>query len=118
MIGVANDMPDGSSLRTRADVMDLVIGFLVEHEKRLDMLVERLERITKEASLDYMKPKTTSALNKNIKTRTFNLTITNPTSRDRIKSVKIEFETSGEFNGDMSDIDNLLDKIEFDARRD
>lgn len=112
-------MPDGSSLRTKADVMDLVIGFLVEHEKRLDRLVERLERITKEASLDYMKPEAVSALNKNTtNTSAFNLTITNPTSRDRIKSVKIEFETSGNLDGDMSDIDNLLDKIEFDARRD
>ena len=38
-------MTDEPTLRTKTDVLDLVINILKEHEKNLDRLLERLETL-------------------------------------------------------------------------
>ncbi len=38
---------------TKMDALDFVINILIEHEKKLDMLIERLEETTRE--LEYIK---------------------------------------------------------------
>jgi len=39
-------MTDESSLQTKTDILDLVISFVMEHEKRMDEIVERLEQLS------------------------------------------------------------------------
>ena len=43
-------MSDDPDLKTKTDVMDLIINFLREHERNMDEIVERLEKISKKIS--------------------------------------------------------------------
>ncbi|MDH5792694.1 MAG: hypothetical protein OEZ44_10975, partial [Candidatus Bathyarchaeota archaeon] len=43
-------MSDEPTLRTKTDVLDLVIGFIVEHEKRMDEMVARMESMVEKMS--------------------------------------------------------------------
>jgi hypothetical protein len=38
-------MTDEPTLRTKTDVLDLVISFMMEHEKQMDQMLERIERV-------------------------------------------------------------------------
>ena len=38
-------MTDEPTLRTKTYVLDLVISFMMEHEKQMDQMLERIERI-------------------------------------------------------------------------
>jgi hypothetical protein len=39
-------MRDEIGVKSKTDVLDFVISFMVEHEKRMDHFTERLEKIT------------------------------------------------------------------------
>lgn len=108
-------MSDEPTLKTKTDVLDLVIGFMVEHEKRMDQMVGRLGRIAERLSRNSNRiygahepkepPTRQSAL--------FTLTINNPGDYEKLKSIKIEWETGQrEFNPELSEIDAILDQIE------
>lgn len=41
-----NDGEEAQAMSDRLDVFDLIVSVMLEHEKKLDELVERLERAT------------------------------------------------------------------------
>ena len=113
-------MTDESGLGTKTDVLDFVISFIVEHEKRMDQMVERLERAAEKLSKTRGQttatfPPDTGRYQPNL----FTMTINNPEDYDRIKSVKIDWESGRrEFTPEISEIDSILDKIDFRFRDD
>lgn len=109
-------MSDEPTLKTRADVLDLVIGFITEHEKQMDRMIERLERVIErlsrnsrsmESSLTHQGPDMYGPT-------VFKLTVNNPERYEKIRSIKIEWETEErEYTPELSEIDAILDKIEY-----
>jgi hypothetical protein len=116
--GVLNDMSDEPPMKTKTDVLDLIIGFLMEHEKQLDGIVERLETLTEE------KPRNRLQIDEPRKEDpvtiaqpdSLTLTINNPDGARTIKSIKIEWEetktdtgqTSAKVRAMLDEIDNVL----------
>jgi hypothetical protein len=113
-------MTDESGLSTKTDVLDFVISFIVEHEKRMDQMVERLERASEKLSRS--SGRTTATLPPDTtkhQPNLFTMTINNPEDYDRLKSVKIDWESGHrEFTPEISEIDSILDKIDFRFRDD
>ena len=91
-------MSDEPDPKTKADVLDLVIGFVMEHEKRMDLLVERMERITEKMSKNGYRASNTPALREptNRKPTVLTLTIDGPEDYERVRSIKIEWEKGEE----------------------
>ena len=110
-------MSDEPSQKTKTDVLDLVISFIREHEKRMDDIVERMERLSERAYRSRNRIATETVKTLYSKTDVFMLTISNPDDYDKIKAVKIEWET-GEavYTPELSEIDSILDKIDFTFR--
>ncbi len=113
-------MTDESSLQTKTDILDLVISFVMEHEKRMDEIVERLEQLSaRMARMSYRGKQPDSFDSILRKPDVFTLTINNPEGYDKIKGIKIEWEdTEKEFTPEISEIDAILDKIDFTFRDD
>ena len=108
-------MSDEPTLKTRADILDLVIGFIVEHEKRMSEMVEKLERIADK--LAKSSQRTDGAKNvweiRREDSNLFTLSINNPEGYENIKSVKVEWETGQkEFTTELSEIEAILDEME------
>jgi hypothetical protein len=111
-------MSDEPPMKTKTDVLDLIIGFLMEHEKQLDGIVERLETLTEE------KPRNRLQIDEPRKEDpvtiaqpdSLTLTINNPDGARTIKSIKIEWEetktdtgqTSAKVRAMLDEIDNVL----------
>ena len=115
--GVLNDMSDEPPMKTKTDVLDLIIGFLMEHEKQLDSIVERLETLTEKPGnrLQIDEPPKVDATTIT-QPDSLTLTINNPDGARKIKSVKIELEeakadtdqTSAKVRAMLDEIDNVL----------
>jgi hypothetical protein len=115
--GVLNDMSDEPPMKTKTDVLDLIIGFLIEHEKQLDSIVERLETLTEKPGnrLQNNEPQK-SELVTITQPDSLTLTINKPDGARKIKSVKIELEetktntdqTSAKVSAMLDEIDNVL----------
>jgi hypothetical protein len=115
--GVLNDMSDEPPMKTKTDVLDLIIGFLMEHEKQLDSIVERLETLTEKPGnrLQIDEPQKADAITI-AQPDSLTLTINNPDGARKIKSVKIELEeakadtdqTSAKVRAMLDEIDNVL----------
>ena len=110
-------MSDEPSQTTKTDVLDLIISFIREHEKRMDEIVERMERLSERAHRGRNRIATETVKTPHSKADVFTLTISNPDDYDKIKAVKIEWET-GEavYTPELSEIDSILDKIDFTFR--
>ena len=110
-------MSDEPSQKTKTDVLDLIISFIREHEKRMDEIVERMEKLTERAHRGRNRIATETVNAPYSQADVFTLTINNPDDYDKIKSVKIEWET-GEavYTPELSEIDAILDKIDFTFR--
>ena len=110
-------MSDEPSQKTKTDVLDLIISYIREHEKRMDEIVERMERLSERAHRGRNRIATETVKTPHSKTDVFTLTISNPDDYDKIKAVKIEWET-GEavYTPELSEIDSILDKIDFTFR--
>lgn len=71
-------MKNDPSADSKTDVLDLIIDFLMEHEKKMDHLILRLEtlleELTKNGSIHRSRPDHTG----NAQTPAFKLTISNP----------------------------------------
>jgi uncharacterized coiled-coil protein SlyX len=105
-------MSDEPTLRTKTDVLDLVIGFIVEHERRMDQMVERLERVAEKLSRS-IQHTNASLPDPSLQPNHFTLTIDNPDYYEKIKSVSVEWETGRkDFTPELSEIDAILDEIE------
>lgn len=106
-------MSDEPTLRTKTDVLDLVIGFIIEHEKRMDDMVARMESMVEKMSRGIQRAGATSKELPGRQSRSFTLTISNPENYDKIKSIMVEWETEQrEFTPELSEIDAILDEIE------
>lgn len=116
--GVLNDMSDEPPMKTKTDVLDLIIGFLMEHEKQLDGIVERLETLTEEKlrnRLQIDEPRKEDPVTI-AQPDSLTLTINNPDGARTIKSIKIEWEetktdtgqTSAKVRAMLDEIDNVL----------
>ena len=115
--GVLNDMSDEPPMKTKTDVLDLIIGFLMEHEKQLDSIVERLETLTEKPGNRLQIDESQKADATTIaQPDSLTLTINNPDGARKIKSVKIELEeakadtdqTSAKVRAMLDEIDNVL----------
>ena len=110
-------MSDEPPMKTKTDVLDLIIGFLMEHEKQLDSIVERLETLTEKPRnrLQIDEPQKSDAVTIT-QPDSLTLTINNPDGARKIKSVKIELEeakadtdqTSAKVRAMLDEIDNVL----------
>jgi hypothetical protein len=108
-------MSDEPTLKTRTDVLDLVIGFIVEHEKRMNDMVERLERIADKLakSNQHMDGANNVWEIRRQDSNLFTLSINNPEDYENIKSVKVEWETGQkEFTTELSEIEAILNEME------
>lgn len=115
--GVLNDMSDEPPMKTKTDVLDLIIGFLMEHEKQLDSIVERLETLTEKPGnrlqMDELQKADATTI---AQPDSLTVTINNPDGARKIKSVKIELEeakadtdqTSAKVRAMLDEIDNVL----------
>ncbi len=109
-------MRDETGVKTKTDVLDLVISFIVEHEKRMDQMTERLERITENLGKRRyaVKMKESPVKIENPEPGTFTIAIHNPEEFDSIKSIKIEWKDAGKiFHPDDVEFDSILNDIEY-----
>jgi len=113
-------MTDESSLQTKTDILDLVISFVMEHEKRMDEIVERLEHLSARMARMSIRERQPDSFDSILrKPDVFTLTINNPEGYDNIKGIKIEWEDAKkEYTPEISEIDAILDKIDFTFRDD
>ena len=113
-------MTDEPSLKTKTDVLDLVINFIMDHEKRMDQMVERLERLTGKLpnrinSFNYpLAPKSNSLSQPDV----FSLVINNPREFDKIRSIKIDWEMAREEFSSESSFNTILNDLEDKLRED
>jgi hypothetical protein len=91
-------MRDEIGVKSKTDVLDFVISFIVEHEKRMDHMTERLERITENLGRrKYAVRKTESP----------------------IKSIRIDWkDTRKIFHPDDLEFDSILKDIEYTLKDD
>lgn len=114
-------MTDEPSAKTKTDVLDLIISFLMEHEKQMDQMLRRLERLVEALPKrgDYVEctptPKSRTGLQPNL----FKLTVNNPGSLAEMRSLKIEWGTkTGTIPNAITDVDATVGKIERSVEKD
>lgn len=88
-----NDVTDEPSIKTKADVLDLIISFLMEHEKHMDQTLQRIERIADILLRNARYSENLPAPDQQGGTQphTFTLSITNPENFKELRSLKIEW---------------------------
>lgn len=98
-------MSDEYSTKTKTDVLDLIINFLMEHEKQLDQMMERLENLIKILTKGSNEAIQTQSIEEHHEppSKSFTLSINNPGSFDRIRNLKIEW---GDEKGTTADVRN------------
>jgi len=94
---------DEYSTKTKTDVLDLIINFLMEHEKQLDKMMERLESLIQILNKGSNEAKLTKTIERQQETpsKSFTLNINNPGSFDRMRTVKIVW---GDEKGTAADV--------------
>jgi len=91
-----------------------VIGFLVNYEKQMDEVTVRLDKIADKMSRVERRVSPARMSRSMKEPNVFTIAINNPEDYDKIKSIKIEWENEEkEFTPEISEIDALLDKIDF-----
>ena len=93
--GELNNLTDEPALKTKTDVLDLIISFLMEHEKQMDHMLQRLEGIVETLSKSgrYIEQVSASQYPKESQPNSFTLTITSPDNFEGMKSLNIEWGT-------------------------
>ncbi len=114
-------MRDEIGMKSKTDVLDFVISFIVEHEKRMDQMTMRLEKITENlGKRRYAVKKAKSPMKiENPEQGTFTITIHNPEEFDPIKSITIDWKDTGKiFHPDDLEFDSILHDIEYTLKDD
>jgi uncharacterized coiled-coil protein SlyX len=114
-------MRDEIGVKSKTDILDFVISFIVEHEKRMDHMTERLEKVTEKfGKRRYSVKKTESPVKiDNSERGTFTISIHNPEDFEPIKSIRIDWNDTGRsFLPDDLNLDSILKDIEFSLRSD
>ena len=103
-------MTDEPSTKTKTDVLDLIISFLMEHEQQLDQTLQRLEKLVERLSerSDRLDPEPPRRTSPRPQPGAFTLTISNPGSFEEMKSLKIEWRA----NPDASERSRVIGEIE------
>ena len=87
-------MAEEPSIRTKMDVLDLIIGFLIEHEKQMDQMVQQFERVMEAQSRRKATVHVPETLHPaETRPNSITLTINVPKMGDHIKSIKIDWES-------------------------
>jgi hypothetical protein len=108
-------MTDEPTLRTKTDVLDLVISFMMEHEKQMDQMLERIERIADRLSSKKTRVNPLSAAFETTRYQPDKLTITidNTENHGPIKSIKIDWEKPEyEVDPESQEVLSFLEEIE------
>ncbi len=109
-------MRDEIGVKSKTDVLDFVISFIMEHEKRMDHITERLERITEKlGKRRYAVSKSKSPVKiENPAPGIFTISIHNPEEFEAIKSIRIDWKDKGKtFLPDEVEFDSILNDIEY-----
>jgi adenylate cyclase class IV len=87
-------MTDEPTLRTKTDVLDLVISFLMDHEKQMDQMLERIERVADKLSQKrgYTKHQSAPIETTEYQADKFTITIDNPENYGPMRSIKIDWD--------------------------
>lgn len=87
-------MTNEPDLRTKTDVFDLVISFLMEHEKQMATMLDRIEKITERLAHQqgYSVIPSSIADIEGIPPSKLTIAIDNPEGYGPIKSIKIDWE--------------------------
>ena len=94
--GIYN-MEDEIPVKTKTDVLDLIISFLMDHEKRMDQITRRLETlIDKKSKIGNNLEQDQAHHLTRPQANAFTITITNPVNFKEMKSLTIEWETKQE----------------------
>ncbi|MGD2201518.1 MAG: hypothetical protein PVJ38_07805 [Candidatus Bathyarchaeota archaeon] len=111
-------MKDDLDMKTKTDVLDFVISFIVDHEKRMDQHAEKLERIVDDISRKrYRVTKSRAAKDRPAQPGVFSITVHNPEEFEKIRSIKVEWEESERrFYPERPDIDSVLRDIDYTLR--
>lgn len=101
-------MIEEHSASTKADVIDFIIDFLIEHEKSMDRVMAKLEKALEAQSKrvqiqEHPKEKILREDNQN----PFVLTITSPSGFKQVKSVRLDWEDETQLT-DISDLGKKL----------
>jgi len=110
-----NDLTDEPSLKTKTDVLDLIISFLMEHEKHMDQTLQRIERIADTLLRNARHAEHMPAPDqpRGTQPHTFTLSITNPDNFKKLRSLKIEWESKREETDEAdSDADVVIRGLE------
>ena len=110
-----NDLTDEPSIKTKADVLDLIISFLMEHEKHMDQTLQRIERIADILLRNARHREPIPAPNQQggIQPHAFTLNITNPDNFKKLRSLKIEWELKrGDADEEDSDAEVTISGLE------
>jgi len=97
------------SASTKADVIDFIIGFLIEHEKSMDRIVARLEKALEAQSkrVQIQEHPQEKKILREDNQNPFVLTITSPSSFKQVKSVRLDWEDETQLT-DISDLGKRL----------
>lgn len=90
-------MTDEPSIKTKTDILDLMISFLVEHEKQMDEMLQRLEGIVEKLSVKGRRIEGGPASPPSgERPGSFTVSVTNPGNFEHIRSLSIEWGTKGD----------------------
>ena len=109
--------------KSKTDVLDFVISFIVEHEKRMDHYDREAGEDHGEAREEEVRSQGTKRESPvkvdNPEPGTFTISIHNPEDFDPIKSIRIEWKDTGKvFHPDDLEFDSILKDIEYTLRDD
>ena len=93
--GDVNNLTYEPSLETKIDILDIIISFLMKHEKQIDNMLQRLERSVETLSERdrNIEHDQTHRYPEGHQPNSFTLSITNPIGFENMKPIKIEFDT-------------------------
>lgn len=116
-----NNLTNEPSTKTKTDVLDLIISFLMEHEKQMDQMLQRLEGLVETLSKrgDDVERTPTPKHRTGLQPNSFKLTVNNPGSLAEMRSLKIEWgPKTGTIPNAITDVDAIVGKIERSVGKD
>ena len=114
-MGERNDMTDKPNLRTKTDVLDMVISFMMDHEKQMDQMLERIEKIADKLSNNGTRINTplTHVEPSEYQSGKLTITIDSPENYGPMKSIKIDWgEPQQGVDPESPEVLKFLEEIE------
>jgi len=91
-------LTDEPSTQTKTDVLDLVISFLMDHEKQMDQMIQRLEKLFEMAAEmgGLLDREPAPRVRRRPQSNAFTITISNPGGFEEMKSLRMEWRTKND----------------------